>query len=792
MTCMHMIQGVYINSILCIMKKIFQYVLVLFVLAGSLPSLTAQQQLSGKVVDATTQEPLIGVNLWLKKAQIGAITQIDGSFQLADAPNDSVQVSFIGYASQTYATTDLPNILTLVPTTAAVSEVVVSASRAQQDRSEVPASITTLTATTIDQTRATSLDQLLNKTPGVFMVDLGNEQHSMAIRQPLSFKSLFLYLEDGLPIRPTGVFNHNALLEMNQANIAQIEVIRGPSSSLYGSEAIGGAINFITIRPTATPTASIRLQGNNLGYKRADLRAAATIGKFGIALSGYYADRTNGFREHSDLRKAAGTIKLTYAPTERDFISADATVIDYYSDMTGSLDSANFYGRSYGSLQTFTNRSVYALRTKVQYQRYWSESAKTTATVFFRDNSIRQVPSYRIRDDWSPWGNPNGNRNLAHGESNDNSYQSIGGLIQHRQTFKPWRTTVTAGAYLDYSPNSYIANYIAINRSDEGVYTGYINETDSLLTNYRVGLINPAGYVQVETSPFKGFRLTAALRYDAFVYNYDNFLPPTAFSGAPDNVDNFQALTPKIGATYSIKKTAGFYANYSQGFVPPQIGELYRGVSVPTLLPATYVNYEVGGWLNLLKNKIRFDWSVYRMDGFNEIISVQLDNGERRNQNAGQTSHTGVEYGLHITPIKDILIRVSGTNAIHRFEQYVERGNDYSGNRMPQAPTWIFNAEVVYQPSFAKGLRLAVEMMHMNAYYMDELNTKEFPGFTIFHARAGYSFKGFEVWCNVLNFTNQLYSPNARLSRWGESYTVGEPININVGIGYQFVGKKAL
>lgn len=779
---------------ICVMKNIILMTVCAVMCGCLLPFQTVAQTTSftGKIVDATTQEPLMGVNLWLSNAQIGTTTQMDGSYQLKAAPSDSVQISFVGYAVQVYRINDLPAVLTLVPTTAAVQEVVVSASRAQQARSEVAASIATLTATTIDQTKATSLDQLLNKTPGVFMVDLGNEQHSMSIRQPLSYKSLFLYLEDGLPIRPTGVFNHNALLEMNQANIAQIEVIRGPSSSLYGSEAIGGAINFITLRPTATPTASIRLQGNNLGYKRADLRAAGTLGKLGFALSGYYANRTNGFREHSDLRKLAGTLKVTYQPTERDFISADVTAIDYYSDMTGSLDSAKFYDRSYGSLHTFTNRAVYALRTKVQYRRYWNEQSKTTATVFFRDNSIRQVPSYRVRDDWSPWGNPTGDRTLAHGESNDNSYQSIGGLIQHRQTFEPWKTTVTAGAYFDYSPNSYIANYIAITRNAEGVYTNYSNETDSLLTNYRVGLLNPAGYVQVETSPFKGFRLTAALRYDAFVYNYDNFLPETAFSGAPDNIDQFQAITPKIGATYSFNPQIGLYANYSQGFVPPQIGELYRGVSVPILQPATYVNYELGGWLNLFKNKVRLDWSVYRMDGFNEIISVQLDNGERRNANAGRTSHTGVEYGLFITPIQDLLIRVSGTNAVHQFVDYIERGSDYSDNRMPQAPTWIFNTEIVYTPSFAKGLRIAVEMMHMNEYYMDEANTKTYPGFTIFNARAGYQFKGFEVWCNVLNMTNQLYSPNARLSRWGQSFTVGEPLSLNIGIGYQFVGKKAL
>src|SRR3546814_5098426 len=52
---------------------------------------------------------------------------------------------------------------------------------------------------------------------------LGNEQHSMSIRQPLSFKSLFLYLEDGIPIRPAGVFNHNALIEMNMAALNSVE-----------------------------------------------------------------------------------------------------------------------------------------------------------------------------------------------------------------------------------------------------------------------------------------------------------------------------------------------------------------------------------------------------------------------------------------------------------------------------------------------------------------------------------------------------------------------------------------
>src|SRR4029078_13106200 len=115
----------------------------------------------------------------------------------------------------------------------------------------------------IQDAKALSPDQLLNKISGVNMVNLGNEQHEMSIRQPMTTKSLFLYLEDGIPIRTTGLFNHNALLEINMAAVKSIEVIKGPSSSLYGSEAIGGVVNFISAVPTAQPVLKLTAQGNN-------------------------------------------------------------------------------------------------------------------------------------------------------------------------------------------------------------------------------------------------------------------------------------------------------------------------------------------------------------------------------------------------------------------------------------------------------------------------------------------------------------------------------------------------
>ena len=79
----------------------------------------------------------------------------------------------------------------LTPSFANLNEVIVSGSREVQRRTEVPVAVNVISKTTINETKATRLDMLINKVPGVFMVDLGNEQHSMSVRQPLGTKTCF-------------------------------------------------------------------------------------------------------------------------------------------------------------------------------------------------------------------------------------------------------------------------------------------------------------------------------------------------------------------------------------------------------------------------------------------------------------------------------------------------------------------------------------------------------------------------------------------------------------------------
>src|SRR3546814_10411970 len=88
------------------------------------------------------------------------------------------------------------------------------------------------------------------------------------------------------------------------------------------------------------------------------------------------------------------------------------------------------------------------------------------------------------------------------------------------------------------------------------------------------------------------------------------------------------------------------------------------------------------------------------MNGKNEIITVKLPDNTFQSQNAGATRHQGVEYGINYRPAKDIYMRLSGTNTIPKFTNYVAGGIDYSGYEMAAAPHFFGNTEVTYKTHY--------------------------------------------------------------------------------------------
>jgi iron complex outermembrane recepter protein len=769
-----------------LVNKVILLAGLLFTSAG----LHAQNIVKGKIIDASTKEPVAGATIHCTKAgcNCGCATNSAGQFEMKCTDCNKLSVSYIGYMQQEFTVGSADYVIALMPSSTQLQEVVLTSNRGEgAKRSEAPVAISTITSKTMQETKATMADQVLNKISGVNMVNLGNEQHQMSIRQPMTTKSLFLYLEDGIPIRTSGLYNHNALLEMNLAATKSIEVIKGPSSSLYGSEAIGGVVNFISSAPTGIPVLKLGIQGNNIGYKRADVITSISKGKLGFALSGYYADKKKSFLEYSDFHKSIFTARLDYRFSNKTILNNTLTYLNYYSDMAGTIDSIMFAKKSFSNPQTFTFRKVNALRYHSTLMHTWNDNSKTTLTVLYRDNVILQNPNYRIKDDYKKInGEFAGRKDLAHGEINKNAFTSYSIISQHHQNLNWKKAAFIVGFSAELSPSMYNANYIRIKKdSISQKYLSY-QSSDSSLTNYATRLNNYAAFTNLECSPLEKLRIVASLRYDYFHYGFNNHLQASAFSGARDTVSSFNRISPKIGFTYNFSAKTGLYANYSEGFVPPQVTELYTGVKVPGLAPSVFYNYEIGGWIELVKNIFSIDASAYHLTGTNEIISVRLDDGSLANQNAGKTLHRGIEFGLNLKPAKDISFRVSGAFSKHQFLNYVEKGVSYNDNEMSNAPKWIYNSEAWYKPSFFKGFRLGAEWQHIGKYYVDPQNSAVYKGYDVMNFRAGYSLKGFELWLNVLNATNNYYSFITTKNSFGYSYQVAEPVNFNLGISYDF------
>jgi len=748
-----------------------------------------QTKVKGKIIDAITREPLDGANIRCTDPAChrSCTANYSGSFEIPCQDCKEIAVTHIGYAVQLFPVSGNLNIISLSPSQSALQEVVVTANRDIVKRSEAPIAITSLSAKVIQDAKPTSIEQVLNKVSGVYMVNLGNEQHQMSIRQPMTTKSLFLYLEDGIPIRTSGLFNHNALLELNMATVKNIEVIKGPSSSLYGSEAIGGVVNFITQAPTAVPVFKLSVQGNDIGYKRADLQTSFSSKKWGVVLSGYYASKKNNYLEFSDFHKGTMTARVDYRFSDKTNLTNSVTWLNYYSDMRGGLDSAMFAGKVFHNLQTFTYRKVNAFRYHSTLTHSWNNNSKTAASIIYRANTIGQNPAYRIKDDYRKQAaNWIGKKDLAHGEINSNHFHSYSIIGQHRQKLHRKNALLIGGVNIDVSPSSYSADYIRIKKDTVSKKYVTYQSVDSSLTNYATRINNYAAFMNFEFSPVPKLRIVASLRYDLFHYDFNNHLKLNSFSGSPDTVNRFGRVSSKIGFTYNFSDRTGIYANYSEGFVPPQVTEMYTGVTVPHLAPSVVYNYEIGGWIEIIKSKLSADVSAYKLNSTDEIISVRQDDGSTANENAGKTLHKGIELGISANPLKTLSFRFSGAYSEHQFIEYVEKGVSYNGNDMNGAPNWMYNTEVWYKPSFAKGLRVGAELQYIGSYFADPRNTAKYKGYTVVNLRAGYQIRGLEIWVNALNAFDNYYAYIVNKSAFGYSYTLAEPRNFNVGLSYNF------
>lgn len=666
-----------------------------------------------------------------------------------------------------------------------INPVIVTASRQQGQRADAALSVYQISHKKIAETRANLLTELLNKVPGVVMANFNHEQHTIAIRQPIGLNPYFLYLEDGIPIRPVGIFQNNGLIELNMAAVENIEVVKGPTSSLYGPEAAGGAINFNSFKAEKAPLFEAGFQHDSFGYWQSRLKYSKMIKpKWGIAAAVFYAKQKNGWQASSDYDKLSVNIRSDHQLNTSTKIFWQISSNTYQAEAGGSVDSVTFYSRKYQSQAAFAYRNIRADRARITLEKQWNEKNSTQINLIGRLNSIAQFPAYSIR-------RVTGKPSIANGERNSNDFKSLGFIAQN--TFKPNKNNkIITGLSADYAPNTYWAYYVLLNRDTKtGVYSVNKERPDSMLVDYNAKILNVAAYSQWEARLHPYWKLNLGLRYDIMQYNFDNYLKPSAFAGAPDEQNAFMQLSPKIGLIFQKNSFFGAYTNFSQGFSPPNISQLYRGVKVPELKAATFRNAELGFWAALFDQKVLIDAAIYYMPSLNEVVRYVNTDNSVENKSAGSAIHKGIEYSLSYKPTKDVSLTLSASHARHIYNSFrLSPSQIYDGKEMPQAPHFTGFGEINYKPSWLKGFRIAAEWQRVGEFYKDNENANKYEdktfgglkGLSVLHLRSGYTIGKIELYANLNNASNELYTTYVSRSTFGNNFYPAPPRNLTLGV----------
>ena len=166
--------------------------------------------------------------------------------------------------------------------TPALEEIVVTAQRQPVAALATPLSIGRVDRDAIELLGATHSSEALNRVPGV-MVQRGSGQESLtAIRSPVLTGAgscgAFLFLENGVPIRPVGFCNVNEMLEINTEQADAIEILRGTGSALYGSNSVHGTINVLQDAPPDLPRWQLGLGLGPDQYTRGSLERGIELG----------------------------------------------------------------------------------------------------------------------------------------------------------------------------------------------------------------------------------------------------------------------------------------------------------------------------------------------------------------------------------------------------------------------------------------------------------------------------------------------------------------------------------
>jgi len=762
-------------------SRIIAHAALAVALLGAHPLAGAAQQQTGSIrgrVLSEEGEPLPGARLWVDGTTRGTLSDEAGAFRIADVPAGQrvLVAEYLGRRTARLPLSITPGGPTDVTVTMAmealvISELVVTATRENQAISETPATIGVVQSSDLRQARPTHPSEIMGKVPGVWVNVTGGEGHMTAIRQPLGTDPVYLYLEDGVPTRSTGFFNHNALYEINLPMAERIEVLKGPASALYGSDAIGGLINVETRPAVAAPGFQGTLEGGAAGFGRLMGSYALLAGDAGLR-GDVNLTRTDGWRDGTAYDRQSATLRWDQSLGDASLKTVAAfSRIDQQTAGSSRLTEALYEADPEANITPISFRDVTAARLSVEYERT-GEVSLLSVTPFARYNAMDILPNWSLSYDPAIW---------------QTSNSSAGVMSKYRRSFVPMDARVIVGLDVDYSPGEHAERAIVPTQED-GVYVSYAD--GPTIYDYAVAFLGVSPYLQVEASPVERVRITGGLRYDRIGYDYENRLGELQNGPhrrpASTSV-SYSELSPKLGATVDVGGGASVFVSYGQGFRAPSEGQLFRqGSALNTvgLEPVDATSYEAG-LRGALAGAFSYQLSGYWMVKDNDILTYQRPDDVRVTQNAGETLHRGVELGLGAELPLDLVLKTAVSYAKHTYEEWRPNSTtDYRGKEMESAPRTMGNTSLSWRPADHGGVRIALEWVHLGDYWLNAQNTERYDGHDLLNLSASWPVRGgVTVFARLNNLTDELYAESAGWSAFrGREFAPGAPRSLFAGV----------
>lgn len=491
-----------------------------------------------------------------------------------------------------------------------LQEVIVSANKIQVNRNNIPLTISIIGREQIEASSESALLPVLSQhIPGLFVTQKGitgfgvSEGAAGTVNvRGVGGGNKVLMLFDGQP-QWAGVFGHALPDTYVASDVERVEVIRGPGSLLYGSNAMGGVVNVITRRHKQEGRRTqVRVMYGSYNTQKYMINNGYNRNKFSSFVSLNH-DRTEGHRVHSDFQMTNGFVNLGYALNEHFKWKGNVSIAKSKYQNPGKIDEPIWDNKM--------------------------DILRGTASMALENHHQKFSGAIQL---FYNWGNHQINDGYRTGEAPSNylfrsNDHNIGVLLY--ESFRLFKGNLfTVGVdYKNWGGHA---------------WNDYTNGTKSDLVNKTVNEI--AGYGIMQQTLGDKITLNAGIRYE---YN--------SVYG--------KEWVPQGGFTLHLLEGNVIRGLVTKGFRSPNIREMYMwGAANSDLSPESMINYEVAIGQSFLSGDLFTELTAFLIDGKDMIYSVSV-NGDNRppfqNRNIGSFLNKGIEFETRYRIMSDLELNMN-------------------------------------------------------------------------------------------------------------------------------------